>query len=380
MKILGYIFGYDGCGYFRLQLPFKYLNMTDDCHAKIVYRFREEEIKWADLVVMQKPHMDHILPFVDYCKRIRKPVIIEFDDLIIDIPDWNLAREYYDNKKDKVLKFIEMAEACTVTTDYLKKLHLPHNQNIYVLPNSIDVHEFKRYQLGSNDDVLRSLVFVNPAGAKSKNKLQQVLPQKDMLAKIRGKTKIMWWGSPTHHQDTFIVEKTLSKLAREYPDLFIMVMGDVSDNWLKEFEANPNQLILVNPVQTNIFHKTLSYLANLGQTVVIAPIVNHPFNRCKSNLKVIEGMALRCPVVASNVENYSKTIIHGVNGMLANNYKDEAGIAPEWYAALKDILDKRFMADFMSENGYNTVTRDFNMSVNVTLWHDAYKNILENYK
>lgn len=363
-----------------MQLPFKYLNMTDDCSAKIVYRFREEEIKWADLVVMQKPHLDHIIPFVEYCKRVNKPVVVEFDDLMTEIPEWNKAREYYDDKKDKVLQFIKSANACTVTTEHLKSIHDPLNKNIYVLPNSLDIDEFKKYKLGSNEDVLRSLVFMNPSGTKSRSKLHQVLPQKEMLAKLRGKKKIMWWGSPTHHQDTFIVEKTLAKIARENPDLFVMVMGGVSDNWLQDFEGITNQLVLVNFVQTNIFHKTISYLAGLGDTVVIAPIVDNLFNRSKSNLKVIEGMVLKCPVVASNVENYSKTIIHGVNGMLANNCKDSEGIATEWYACLKEILDKRFIAEFIAENGYNTVTRDYSMSVNVNIWRDAYQHILENYR
>lgn len=380
MKILGCISDFDGCGYFRMQMPFKYLNMTTDCHAKIVYKFREEDIKWADLVVMQKPHLEQTVPFLEYCNQMKKAVVVEMDDLLTDVPDSNPAHQYFKDRKGKILDFIKGADACTVTTDFLKKVNNSFNSNIHVLPNSLDIEEFKKYKLGSNEDVIRGLVFANPSGLRSRNKLHQVLPQKDVLNKLRNKTKIMWWGSPTHCRDTVIVEKTLAKIAKEYPDVLIVVMGMISSTWLKEFDGMHDQLVLITPVQTSVFHKTLSYLTGLGETITIAPIEDNLFNRSKSNLKVIEGMGLKCPVIASNVENYSKTIIHGINGLLANNTLDEEGIATEWYACLKQLLDNKVLANFMAENGYNTVTRDYNISSTVNMWHSAYKNVLEKYK
>lgn len=377
MNILGYISDFDGCGYYRIQLPFKYINLTDSNHAKTVYKFREEDIKWADLIVLQKPHLEHVFHFLEYAKKIGKKVIIEMDDLLTDIPESNRAHEYYKNKKETILKFIKEADACTVTTEFLKKINSHFNDNIFVLPNSLDIEELNKLKFISNDDILRDLTFMNPRGLKSRNKIQQVLPQKDVLAALKTKTKIMWWGSPTHNKDTAIVEKTLAKIAQEYPDILITVMGMIPDNWLKEFEGLQDQLVLINPVPTSRFHKTLSYITNLGETVVIAPIEDNVFNRSKSSLKIIEAMGLKCPVIASNIENYSKTIIHGVNGFLANNNKDKDGIAVEWYNCIKETLDNKFLANFMAENGYNTVTRDFNMSINVNMWLDAYKKVLE---
>jgi len=45
-------------------------------------------------------------------------------------------------------------------------------------------------------------------------------------------------------------------------------------------------------------------LARLGFDIAVAPLVDHPFNRAKSALKLLEYGALALPVVASDIEPY----------------------------------------------------------------------------
>lgn len=380
MKILGYISGFDGCGLFRMQIPFKYLSQKDNVFTKISFKYSEDEIRWADIIILQKQCRDDVLPYLNFAKKLNKPVVLEFDDLMTEIPEWNAAHDFYKTKVDKVINFIKNADACTVSTNFLKEVNLPINPNIYVLPNSMDMDELEKQKFKSPESFLRQLVFKDPEHLHSRHRIQYILPQQDTLNRLRDKTKIMWWGSPTHKEDLKIIEKTLAKIAKEHPEIIVLSMGCCTENLLKEFSSIYKQLILVDPVQTSHFHGALNYLGRLSPTIVTAPIVNIPFNRGKSNLKVVEGFAIKGAVVASNVENYTKTITHGVNGFLANDTKDSNGIAVEWYDYIKQLIDNPMLHSFIAENGYNTVLRDYNISDNVNLWYDAYKQILEKRK
>jgi len=50
VKVLAYISGYDGCGYYRIQLPAKFLNKVEDIHVRIASQYLNKDIDWADIV------------------------------------------------------------------------------------------------------------------------------------------------------------------------------------------------------------------------------------------------------------------------------------------------------------------------------------------
>ena len=54
MKILCYLSGYDGCGYYRIQQIMKYLNKHKDIHAKISTQYSKKDIEWCDTMIIQK--------------------------------------------------------------------------------------------------------------------------------------------------------------------------------------------------------------------------------------------------------------------------------------------------------------------------------------
>ena len=51
--------------------------------------------------------------------------------------------------------------------------------------------------------------------------------------------------------------------------------------------------------------------------VGIAPLEDHPFNRCKSHLKYLEAGLCGVPLVASRVGQLAETVVDGVTGCLA---------------------------------------------------------------
>lgn len=195
MNVLAYIAGFDGCGLFRLQLPFKYLSRFPDVVTKISFKYDTEDLQWADIVVFQKQYQDAVVPYLNMAQKMGKQVILEFDDLMTEIPEWNAAHDFYKNKKSKIVNFIQKVNACTVSTDYLKTVNAGINPNIFVLPNSMDFEQLEAYRRLPSDHFNRHIIFKSPQSLQTRAKVQEVLPQAEVLKKLRGKLKIMWWGS-----------------------------------------------------------------------------------------------------------------------------------------------------------------------------------------
>jgi glycosyltransferase involved in cell wall biosynthesis len=377
MKILAYISGFDGCGLFRIQIPFKYLAKQGHL-VRISHRYDEDEIKWADLVIIQKQYQDAVVPYVQLAQSLGKPVIFEYDDLMTDIPEWNSAHDFYKDKKQKILNFIKMTDACTVSTDYLKKVNQGINPNIHVLPNSMDLKALEENRQPTNR-WLQYLVFKDP-NSISRVASQQIIQQELMFAKLKGRVKVIWWGSPTHSKDLAIIDKTLAALAKKYPDVAFVKVGCCTADFLKLMKPFSDQIYVLDPIPVHHFHTCLQYLVRLGPTISVCPIVNLPFNYAKSNLKVIESFSLGAACVASNIENYAKTITHGVNGFLASDEQDSNGIAIEWYQYIESLIKDHLLHNLISENGRRTAEADYDISKNYKLWEQAYLEILGGQK
>jgi glycosyltransferase involved in cell wall biosynthesis len=375
-KILGYISGFDGCGLFRLQMPFKYLNRMPDTMAKISFKYDKSDIEWADIVVVQKQYQDSVVPYVNMAQSMGKPVVMEFDDLMTDIPDWNMASGFYKNKVDKIVNFIQRCNACTVSTDYLRKVNLGINPNIHVLPNSMDMEAFEFFKKVERDRIRKLVHFKNPRQVASRSKNVETLPFDETMRKLEGRTKIVWWGSPTHRQDLNIIDKTLALLAHDNKDVAIVKVGNCTPEFVEYMKPYLDQLYMVEPIAVHNFHMALWHIMNTGPTIALCPIVDLPFNRAKSNLKSIESFAFKAAVVASKVENYAATITDGIDGYLAENTVNSDGIAEDWYAKIQRLLNTPTLIQTLGENGFLTVTNNYNISKNVQLWSDTYRTIL----
>jgi glycosyltransferase involved in cell wall biosynthesis len=252
------------------------------------------------------------------------------------------------------------------------------NPNIYVLPNSIDLPALEANKQPDNR-WLQYLVFKDP-NSIFRSTHQQVIPQETMFSKLKGRMKVIWWGSPTHSKDLAIIDKTLACLAEKNPEVAFVKVGCCTSDFLKLMKPFQDQLYVLDPIPIHYFHNCLQYLVKLGPTISVCPIVNLPFNYAKSNLKVIESFALGAACVASNIENYTKTITHGVNGFLASDEKDSNGIATEWHQYIQDLIKDPLLHNLIAQNGRRTAEADYDISKNYKIWEQKYSEILGGQK
>lgn len=107
--------------------------------------------------------------------------------------------------------------------------------------------------------------------------------------------RVGWAGAPQHLDDLALIECAVRETHREVDWVFLGMCPPALRRYAAEFHA-------MVPVA-----RWPAKLASLGLDLALAPLADHPFNRAKSDLKVLEYGALGIPVVASNVGPYRRT-------------------------------------------------------------------------
>lgn len=358
MKILAFISGYDGCGYYRVQLVAKYLNKLPDVYMKISFEYSKELMDWADLIILQKQVNQKAIPFVEYAKSLGKKIITEVDDDYFNIPEWNPAHSYYKDKTEGLVNFYKISDAMTVTNDHLAQQMRKYNPNVYSLPNSIDIPFIEKLKKLPQEDKYRHIKYLD--------KDQKKLSLEEVFYFLEGKKVIGWGGSPTHLRDLQQATTALIEMCKKDKDVVLTMMACATDDLLKNIPKD--QLILINPVPIFLYHKNL-IIQNWD--VGICPVEDNVFNRSKSNLKFLEFGVLGFPCLCSDVENYRKTITHLENGYLTKN-TDES-----WYNSLNSIIYDKELKNKLGKNAENLVKKEYDTSKNYIYWYNLYKDILE---
>ena len=99
------------------------------------------------------------------------------------------------------------------------------------------------------------------------------------------------------------------------------------------------------------------------------PLIDSNWELGKCAYKALQYMSLKLPVVASPVGVNKEIISNGINGMLA---KDER----EWYDKILELYDDNQLYTKISENGYNTVLKQFSLNKYKLLYLNILKKII----
>lgn len=213
-------------------------------------------------------------------KRTKTPILLEIDDLLFGIPEWNYASDYYSKFVPSIEQIMREVDGIVVSTEFLKSQYSKYNEKIEVIPNHLP-----KFLWGES------------------------IPQHTLDKP--GKVKIVWAGSDNHFANKILISKGISG-------------GDFSDtliNFIRKTTKDYHWIILggcpaeLNDLKNNgiEYHGWRSifefprFYQSLQPDIVIAPLEYNDFNRAKSNLKLIEACAIGAAGIYSDIEPYHGT-------------------------------------------------------------------------
>jgi glycosyltransferase involved in cell wall biosynthesis len=318
--VIGYRADSSACWYYRIHLPLSFLTKRHPEYEIHIYSYMDKRhFGNFDLAILQRQYRPEVLEPTLELKRQGAKLVYEIDDDLFHVPKWSVAHKVLGKKSvtEYMKKFLETVDAVFVTTEYLKEVYSPYNENIFVLPNSI---AFDAY---------------NPMPRNSSKRV------------------VCWQGSATHAKDIKIIEKAVQRIAKE------------QQHFVKMWSANIPGTYEVPFVEFRNFYQMLSQMdADVG----LAPLVPNMFNRSKSNLKFLEYAAQGVACVASDFGPY-QTIEHEETGLLIQDNRN-------WYDAIMYLLEDDEARNQIIENAFNFVMENYNLADNYILWKQAMEQVI----
>lgn len=157
-------------------------------------------------------------------------------------------------------------------------------------------------------------------------------------------------GSINKRKNLELLAQSVKKAAEKNDNLRILIVGDVSDGseqYWKDIESYLNN--------NKINYTYLGYHSDISMVYSAIDVLVLPSNSEGLPRVLIEGMAHKLPVIATEVAGTPEIITHGKTGFLiSKNAVDEL----TFY--IEELAEKKEIRDYIGNNGNESVRRKFN--------------------
>jgi glycosyltransferase involved in cell wall biosynthesis len=297
-------FASKGVSYHRLIKPYEALQKQGDHNVKFINKYQMEPCDYLvfNRVAANTPK-EHF-EIIDRAKSNGTKIVLDLDDYWSLPEDHHLHNYYVKNRIYELMQeTIKLADIVTCTNNELAS-KVKHDV-IHILPNNIDVKE------------------------------PQWKPKSKTWQNMFG-----WVASAAHMSDTApiaaLAKAKLQGILRR-ANLAFCGYNEKSDEckyFFQVMSGNGNHEVYLAP-----FLPIEKYAENYDEIdVALAPLQDNPFNRCKSDLKIVEAAAKCKPIIVSDVGPYaewSEDLVYK-----AANARDFANIARHIINNPKEARDK----------------------------------------
>lgn len=254
----------DATSFYRGMEPWGELRQKRQVQFQISGTVDWSVASMCDVIFLQRPFTGDHLKVVELGRLTGKPVWVDYDDLLFNVPESNPAFGLYNQEKvkDTIIRIIKAATIVTVSTEALKSyLQLPKaclNERVYVIPNGIRDFWFKRGVSYTHKQ------HFNWRGTNTHDEdLETVSAELLDYAELNPKSTFSWIG----HNPWRITSRMREKQAVVVPPVTI------PDYWDLLYKSNPS--IQICPLKLSKFNLSKSNIAwieaNLSGAVCIAP-------------------------------------------------------------------------------------------------------------
>lgn len=279
-------------------------------------------------------------------RHFGKKMVLDLDDSLWNIRPDNPAYNAYQRGGALIRDFSSICgevDLMTTTSDYLKHVIMNNTrkkaQDIKVIPNYINLDLYSHRSPFKND----------------------------------GKINLVHFGSTTHFNDLASKEFTegIDRIMSEYPNATISLIGAFLPRFKKKWGARYNQWFGAEDVYRWIQEKD-KFPAYMDKTdILVVPLNEDIYNRCKSPIKFLEASSAGIPGVYQNIRQYREVIEDGVNGLLALKARD-------WYQSIKRLIDDPTLRQTMGEQAFKSVEAEWQMKDHVAEYAQMFRALLTN--
>ncbi len=301
-----------------------------------------ERVAEADIVVLQRDFprdLDNYEKIIRLAADLHKPVVMDMDDLLFELPADHPDRITHEFTESllPMLQAVMEADLVTVTTPTLRDYLLPFNENIKIIPNYLN-------------DYLWSLR--QPVGDEAGERT----------------VTIGYMGGHSHRPDLLYVQPALQNILDKYrPRVSFRFWGIEAPPGLAEFSQ-----VDWYPPRSYLYQDFADYFLTQAVDILIAPLVDTLFNRCKSSVKYFEYTALGAPGVFSRLPPYEQVITQGVNGFLA-------GTLEEWEQSLSRLVEDQALRHAIAVNAQDEVRSHWLLSQHAGELKMTYASAIREY-
>jgi glycosyltransferase involved in cell wall biosynthesis len=160
--------------------------------------------------------------------------------------------------------------------------------------------------------------------------------------------RILYYGTRTHEGDLDLVRPALERFENEFPGrVQLTVAGGVPRSseatWFTRLDI---------PSGSTHYPSFVKWIREIAPDFdfAIAPLVDDPFNRSKSDLKYLEYAALGLPGIYSDVAAYG-SVESGITGLVARDESD-------WLEAFGQIVGDSALRGELRRNAFDYVRRN----------------------
>jgi glycosyltransferase involved in cell wall biosynthesis len=352
IKILVISLDSDGVGYYRINSPYLALN-DPDIDVKLVtnsdfsFRFNEETLKDFNIIVYHKgiPFRDksEMENFAGIINKYNIKIVYEIDDhWILDSSHINYAQWKKGDSQKTTMSQIKHSHFVTTTTPIFADDIRQLNPNVIVFENAVN---HKEYQWISRKKESEKTRFIWGGGITHQPDLMLLKDSFKMFdKKFLNENQVYMCGYDlrVRTQHGVYLDNSRRSMWGKFEDIFTNNGKNIINSehrlWLNENDDNGRLNYGYNEKYKNEFYQrrwtkpifTYGTMYNEAD-VALAPLKSNVlFNKVKSQLKIIEAGAHKCPVIASNYGPYTIDIVNGKHGFLIDG-NDISG----WYNKMK---------------------------------------------
>lgn len=353
-RIVNYMADQGGCALWRIIWPSEYLNAYKKASVMNMFQLVVEPYFYATInaIKFQRQCQDNQVELIKHMKKISdakkeksgKPLKIlwEVDDLVGPpecIPDFNHCKKAFNTPKiiENLKKLVDVVDEFVVVSDYMKEHYKQYvgMEKISVVPNYLPPTWLDN-------------LFV----ADEKMKLYETNRNKPRIGYIGSGTHFDIANNNAQRDDFWHVIEFIHKTKDKYQWVFIGGYPVRFHSLVKSgvFEYHPWSPII----------ELQSKVRSLGLQATIAPLLDHPFNRAKSDIKLMESAALGIPCVCQNLNPYKEGIFKFDTGeemlsQLENILKDEDSYENAMLRS-RELVENKWLHNHLDEHLliYNT--------------------------